>query len=324
MDSETENGTSSGLFKWTMDALFGTKISPSKKYKQNFYSQDDTNYNNMRRTRLQKSRSNSFDGFSPTFCNKYDLLHNDKTDSLPSYHDGLDNLMSPIHLATKNKGQHHTDTFANKNLKKDYIFQYKSPQKDDPLISRLFHDPRIRKDVTDHTQVPGKFPSPLKRQQQRQQDLVSNNDYKLLLTDLNENNKLLSDISNEIKQQNDIAIDVLNKENEMLKLELVKRINYITEFNERYLNLRQKYNTLKFENSENKDKINMLMEDKTYLNARIIKLEQTISGLNIENARFKNESKFPIRDRYRHPSRSNNHNFESDSSLDTQYLLRNL
>ncbi|CCD25435.1 Bbp1p NDAI_0F01160 [Naumovozyma dairenensis CBS 421] len=113
----------SGLFKWTIDALFGPKKEP------HMLSQDDTNYNNMNHHRRMnktrespltelKTRSNSWDGSSlsnlgldSSFYRKYDLLSPSNNMQLQQqeqqqqrynhntkYNDIRNSLMSPIHL----------------------------------------------------------------------------------------------------------------------------------------------------------------------------------------------------------------------------------
>ncbi|KAL3230836.1 Spindle pole component BBP1 [Nakaseomyces bracarensis] len=78
---EDESGGLKGVYRWTMDALFG--VSPSAKYVRERYAQDDTNYGkSMQHSRphawsQSRSRSNSWSAPIPnerSFNEKYDLL----------------------------------------------------------------------------------------------------------------------------------------------------------------------------------------------------------------------------------------------------------
>ncbi|CCE64412.1 hypothetical protein TPHA_0H02080 [Tetrapisispora phaffii CBS 4417] len=80
-----DHGGITGLFKWTKDALFGSSVSPTRKYKE--FAQDDTNYKYQRFNNIYhenndectvehgRSRSSSWTGGSnQAFYDKYDLL----------------------------------------------------------------------------------------------------------------------------------------------------------------------------------------------------------------------------------------------------------
>ena len=117
--SPDSNGNSSGIFKWTADALFGTKKHAS---------QDDTNNNlnydnnNAGSTKLH-SRPSSWDGslrdmgLSSSFYKKYDLLSPEKPKTRHTVDDEI--LLSPIHLKqsfpTYVNDKDPTDTFYRKN-----------------------------------------------------------------------------------------------------------------------------------------------------------------------------------------------------------------
>ncbi|OXB42683.1 hypothetical protein B1J92_H00594g [Nakaseomyces glabratus] len=87
---DTDDGTSvgglKGVYKWTVDALFGSGVSPSAKYRglnhgssRQRYSQDDTNHSRYKplSSMRSRSRSNSWSvpvPQDPSFYKRYDLL----------------------------------------------------------------------------------------------------------------------------------------------------------------------------------------------------------------------------------------------------------
>ncbi|CAI4039010.1 hypothetical protein SMKI_06G3620 [Saccharomyces mikatae IFO 1815] len=195
-EDNTGGGGIFGLFKWTKDALFGTDVSPSMKYKdqaerrdRSRYAQDDTNYgmnfgNGFNRRSANRSRSNSWSGLDTTYHRKYELLPEYDENGVGSidnnkYYgkDRVRSLRSPAPVVPREPLRNEpTDTFGHKlHTKRRPLNEFSNsqipfipPREDDPLISKLFQKgeaSEVRKSpyklsVND---IPGKFPSPWKK-----------------------------------------------------------------------------------------------------------------------------------------------------------------
>lgn len=232
--NSTSNG---GIFRWTMDALFGSGISPSKKYKQQVHSQDDTNYRRQQKQygddRFEPQsmgRSNSLDGLDLSFYRRYDLLPPE----------GEPSLLSPVQLQADP-----TNTFAHKNQQKP---TYKSPMKDDPILNKLFNKysedtQKINNLINDN--IPGKFPSP---QKHTVPDQYSDTDYHELFEELYKNNSLLQNLSDDIDKINEFNN---KKENyykskyDEIRLELIHELRQSKKLSDNYFTLYSKYQELK-------------------------------------------------------------------------------
>ncbi|SCW00370.1 LAFE_0C02696g1_1 [Lachancea fermentati] len=174
---DTDDSTG-GIYKWTMDALFGRKISPSRKYKE--FAQDDTNYTIKNKTRQYRQwdgriyephrRSNSF-SFERDLFEKYELLPDEEEHDLlrpvrTSYPEEPVNALPKRSLYEK---EDPTDTFSGRKQRvpsekyQDPSLKPKIPAYDDPLVSQLFGKDKIENLPTFNSALPGKFPSPMKR-----------------------------------------------------------------------------------------------------------------------------------------------------------------
>ncbi|CAI4838548.1 CFF_collapsed_G0054710.mRNA.1.CDS.1 [Saccharomyces cerevisiae] len=193
-EDNTGGGGIFGLFKWTKDALFGTDISPSMKYKdqeerrdRSRYAQDDTNFsmkfgNDSNRRSTNLSRSNSWSGLDSTLHRKYELLPEYNENGFNSIVNGdhhskerIRSLRSPAPIVPREPLRNEpTDTFGHRlHTKRRTINELSNsqipfipPQEDDPLLSKLFNKDGVNEvrrspyklSVKD---IPGKFPSPL-------------------------------------------------------------------------------------------------------------------------------------------------------------------
>ncbi|SCU78298.1 LANO_0A02652g1_1 [Lachancea nothofagi CBS 11611] len=185
-----------GIYKWTMDALFGRRISPSRRFKE--ASQDDTNYKSKKSHRDPKkwngaeystrarSSSASTEG---AFYHRYDLLQDDDDPEI------LKPVQRSVWKDSDSFGQRHTqvkgwdfhsdvgekplnyeesdsnDTFSGRKqrlhdrgekLPRDLdnnSLKFRVPNHNDPLISKLFG----KETSSPPKALPGKFPSPLKK-----------------------------------------------------------------------------------------------------------------------------------------------------------------
>ncbi|SCU83122.1 LAMI_0C02080g1_1 [Lachancea mirantina] len=176
-NSETDDNTG-GLFRWTMDALFGRRVSPSRKYRT--FAQDDTNYNLQRDYRAPepqwdgepvraRSRANSL-SFDGDFLDRYELLPEEEimdeeerflgasrtprgrnNAKLTEEYD-LDapaGFEDPDARLAAREGP--TDTFSKRRSRsKKYVrsgadaLRFRPPTMDDPLVSTLLDGQRSR------------------------------------------------------------------------------------------------------------------------------------------------------------------------------------
>ncbi|QLG70748.1 hypothetical protein HG535_0A06900 [Zygotorulaspora mrakii] len=295
----TENGYG-GLYKWTMDALFGSRISPSRKFRE--FSQDDTNYNvNLTGQRLHRTfdkplveagserlRSTSLSGLDPTFYNRYELLpelsDDDGVDADIDVYNRrknspfIDHPINPVPQMRKEP----TDTFGarkgyqDRPSKKyhdddddDFSIVAKSPLADDPIISRLFEGGI--KNAVRPSQIPGKFPSPVKVTATK---FDYTEEYLSILDQLEKNDRLLSDMNTNLQTKRDLNI----KQEETYKMkyrhtrsELIKELKHSKALYDNYYKLYGKYQQLK-----------TLSQDAVQLQTQVSNLETQLVDSAIE------------------------------------------
>ncbi|SCU80291.1 LADA_0B06260g1_1 [Lachancea dasiensis] len=195
-----------GIYKWTMDALFGRRVSPSRRFKE--ASQDDTNYKLKSKgttknegngvpynswTRNSRQRSSSTSSISDkSFLKRYDLLQDEENmentgqGMSPVRHRDLFDLREPSlippHWDRDHVGQFNvrgedldsSDTFSGRKQQGSS----RGPQATDDDNSLKFRVPRhndplisklFGKEAPSHSNsIPGKFPSPLKHSNDKQ------------------------------------------------------------------------------------------------------------------------------------------------------------
>lgn len=290
-----------GLYKWTMDALFGVKVSPSKKYCE--FAQDDTNYRRRDKQKTKKSswegglyyagrdRSNSC-GNNQEFMQRYELLPDEEEEGLlrpvkspASFH--------PTGVYSRRYMDDFTDTFAGRktgNFLRDPSLKFKSPPKDDPLISKLFgkdtpnaeigNDDGMSGYTTKRTlpkEYPGKFPSPEKapnkgRLGQDSRDYT--NDYIQLLDRLELNNRQLDEIQNDIletQQQQQFKESTYREKYLAMRNELINELKQSKKIYDNYYKLYSKYKGLRGNVGSTSE-----------LTSRITQLEAQVVDITIE------------------------------------------
>ncbi|CAI4052487.1 hypothetical protein N7582_005460 [Saccharomyces uvarum] len=291
-EDNTGGGGIFGLFKWTKDALFGTNISPSMKYKgqperrdRSRYAQDDTNFginlgNSSSKRSANMSRSNSWSGLDSTFQRKYDLLPDynetgvDSIDDNNHYNrDRVRYLRSPAPVVPREPLHNEpTDTFGHRlHTKRRPINEFSNsqipfmpPQGNDPLISKLF-----QKDEVDEVRkspyklsvrdIPGKFPSPLKKldeindYHEQDEDLRQKNKeckkaYFELFAQMDLNNRDLDDLCEDVREQHEQFHrdeQTYKQAYKEMRAELVNELKKSKTLFENYYSLGQKYKSLK-------------------------------------------------------------------------------
>lgn len=150
--------STSGIYRWTIDALFGTRLSPSKKFRD--FSNDDTNYsiknpkvhswdNEPLDLNKARSRSNSLD-IDRSLQFKYDLLPDDDEpdllkpvnilprESLPGYDPTLPGKFPINHPSI--------GMIKNKNYTDDYIKLIDRLSLNNKQLLDLKNDLQIRQD----------------------------------------------------------------------------------------------------------------------------------------------------------------------------------
>ncbi|KAG0664287.1 Branchpoint-bridging protein [Maudiozyma exigua] len=202
--------TDENIFHWIKDAIFNKKISPSKKYKE--MATDTT------QTRLRSNnhhlRSNSLDGLTESFYQKYDLLHDNETQYNIPYESSpwrqqqqqqqyqeetrsvgrsqdfnklrQESLRSPpnVHPRIVQNNRNIDDTFYNRGNNKRWNDEmyYNSPRQGDPLLNKLFNN--NKNDDNDNVirskqkgvpkTFPGNFPTPMRYQEPITKEIGSN------------------------------------------------------------------------------------------------------------------------------------------------------
>lgn len=212
---DSTDGGYAGLYRWTMDALFGSRVSPSRKYRE--FAQDDTNYKRSRRQVAASSespliRSNSWSELGSTFCRRNDLLPpspDGSFDQVPRRRlssRSAESLLNPF-ADIRRPREEATDTFAGRRKKyrdeldnEEFSIRFQSPRRDDPVVSKLFESSFSGKRVPNSTAkvpIPGKFPSPLK--QTKEKDYTA--DYLQILDQLSRNEQILEDVNREFGER---------------------------------------------------------------------------------------------------------------------------
>lgn len=309
--ASTETATSSGnnVFSWIKDALFNKEISPSKKYllNNNNYKQNNSHMDssNFKSTNYHL-RSNSLDGLTDSFYQRYDLLHDNENDLTNQY-----NLKSPINLHSK---KNHTndflnDTFSqrNNNFHKTKKINYNSPRKGDPLLYKLFANNENNDfDDDDDNNIsysfPGKFPSTqnnIDRSRMLTQPIESV--YDVLLNQLSTNTNSLHKLNDSIEnQKNQLKLqeNYYKKNYELIKNDYIISLKDSQKILDRSIQLTQTNRKLKSENEKliydnrnEKDFMlqeldilkNELRETKLIHKADSENLNQIIDRLQLEN-----------------------------------------
>lgn len=259
-----------GLYKWTIDALFGSRVSPSRKYKE--FAQDDTNYKSRKQinssNERSRQRSNSWSGLDPAFYRRYDLLH-DSSDDINDIasRSPLRSFLDPVDTHSRELFQREapTDTFggrrknhheSHKNNLDDFSIVFQSPRRDDPVISKLFerrHEkarPSSENNYSSHfmnTQIPGKFPSPIKsRGKLDQKDYTS--DYLEILDQLDRNGQMLDEVGRDIQERRErhqILENTYRDKYLQTRAELINELKHSKRLYDNYYKLYGKYQQLK-------------------------------------------------------------------------------
>lgn len=225
----TVTGSEDNLFSWIKDALFSKKESPSKRYlhPRGGVGMQTRTYRPATNTERNhpRVRSNSLDGLTESFYQRYDLLHDEDDSTAPMtnyYNDNLrprsvdrvasaydhNSLRSPIDIHPKlnpqqqrsyTRGNENNDTFNKRGNVADAELNYISPKRGDPLLNRLFMTNQNPAPV----QFPGKFPTPRKPQGERtaNMDTETVSAYNGLLEMLAANNNKLQALNGTITAQ---------------------------------------------------------------------------------------------------------------------------
>lgn len=256
---ESTEGGYAGLYRWTMDALFGSRVSPSRKFKE--FAQDDTNYgrNGRRRGRSPDStmmRSNSWSGLDTGFYRRNDLLSPSvarEFDELPRPSGSSQSLLDPAEVYRRPREQA-TDTFAGRRRRlgdesgaEDHSIVFQSPQRDDPVISKLFEKGSTNRRPEEHTrkvQIPGKFPSPSKVAVEK--DYTA--DYLEVLDQLSRNERLLDDLNLDFqKKRSQVQQREQTYQEKYLqtRAELINELKHSKRLYDNYYKLYTKYQQLR-------------------------------------------------------------------------------
>lgn len=259
---DSTDGGYAGLYRWTMDALFGSRVSPSRKYRE--FAQDDTNYKHARRRARESNdspilRSNSWSELDSTFCRKNDLLPpllDDSYEDVPRHRLGsksAESVLDPFEPVRRPREQA-TDTFAGRRKTHrdpidddEFSIRFQSPRRDDPVISKLFESSfseRRALESTKRVPIPGKFPSPLR--QPREKDYTA--DYLQILDQLSRNEQLLEDVNREFgeKQAQQQAKEQGYREKYLqTRSELIDELKHSKKLYDNYYKLYAKYQQLR-------------------------------------------------------------------------------
>ncbi|CEP61165.1 Bbp1p LALA0_S02e08174g [Lachancea lanzarotensis] len=309
-----------GIYKWTMDALFGRRISPSRRFKE--VSQDDTNYRLRRNSEMPKKKWDGVEYQSSertrkrstsvssnrSFLQRYDLLNDEDAESDFDFKELSDlrrnrrNNVPAEHSSALHNDS--TDTFSarrNKlNLKargvnstflpdrEEDSLKVTAPNLSDPLISKLFgKETGVQLPSAD---LPGKFPSPLKQRDAPSQTKAVTDDYLQLLEDLDLNGQRLKQLQGSIQQNQDHQRSVEMSYREkyfVVRQELIAELKQSKHIYDHYYKLYGKYKQLK------SSKVSQIDAEK-----RIRNLESQVVDASIERAgeiRQLNETIFRVK-----------------------------
>lgn len=302
-NDDTEHSTG-GLYRWTMDALFGRQISPSRKFKE--VSQDDTNYNMKSHKDKQwdghgfqpRTRSSSA-SFDRSFLQRYELLQDEEEqDIMRPVRSPARPYLSAGHAAGQDAAlanDESTDTFSNKRQRfkgkfsgpryHDESLKFRAPAKNDPFISKLF-----QKESPEHpSNLPGKFPSPFKQalrlpagvqvqldpEEQIPQKMFTD-EYLQLLAELDQNGQKLKQLQQGLhqKQQDHILQETSYREKyHVMRQELITELKQSKKLYDNYYRLYEKHK-----------KMRALDTDASRLRQRISDLEAQVVDASIEKA----------------------------------------
>lgn len=286
-----------GLYKWTMDALFGSRVSPSRKYKE--FAQDDTNYKSRKSinssSERSRQRSNSWSGLDPAFYRRYDLLQDSSDDNndITSSRSPLRPLLDPVDLRPRELLQREapTDTFggrrknhhtSHKNDLDDFSIVLQSPRRDDPVISKLFERrnekarPSSENNYSSHfinTQIPGKFPSPIKNRGKPDHKEYTS-EYLQILDQLDRNGQMLDEVGKDIQErqeQHQILENTYREKYLQTRAELINELKHSKRLYDNYYKLYGKYQQLK-----------TISKDALQLQSRVTSLETQLVDTAIE------------------------------------------
>ncbi|GAV52955.1 hypothetical protein ZYGR_0AI02370 [Zygosaccharomyces rouxii] len=256
---ENTSGGFHGLYRWTMDALFGSRVSPSRKYRE--FAQDDTNYKSRGdsfkgnyKESNRRGRSNSWSGLDPNFYRRHELLPLEESQS-----SSKSSLMDPVDLhprAPVSPVLDTTDTFGARKgslRRSESTIEFKSPSADDPVVSRLFEKRRSRYKESNVRQrvppeIPGKFPSPAKGPSS---DYTS--EYLEILNQLDRNGRALQEVNRglwERREQHQRQEKSYRDSYHDTRAELINELKQSRRLYDNYYKLYGKYQQLKTINKE--------------------------------------------------------------------------
>lgn len=251
LDDSTGSGCA-GLYRWTMDALFGSRVSPSRKYSE--FAQDDTNYKPRRSVEEGvRGRSNSWNGLDPSFYKRHDLL--------PLEESSEESLMEPVDLHPRIpvSPPQNTDTFAARSgirRRGESTLEFKSPSWNDPVVSKLFdkRKPTARRaqprknEKRNPPEIPGKFPSPKKKQAA---DYTS--EYLEILDQLDRNGRALHEVGIDLQERQERHQNEEKSYRESYRetrAELINELKQSRKLYDNYYRLYGKYQHLKKNSKE--------------------------------------------------------------------------
>lgn len=251
---ENTSGGIQGLYRWTMDALFGSRLSPSRKYRE--FAQDDTNYKsrtgnfkNSYKGDNTRGRSNSWSGLDPNFYRRHDLIPLEESQS-----SSRSSLMNPVDLhprAPASPVLDTTDTFGGKKgslRRSESTIEFKAPNAEDPVISKLFEKRKPRHKECRNSQIlqpeiPGKFPSPAKGSSS---DYTS--EYLEILNQLDHNGQALREVNRSLwerREQHQRQEKSYKDSYRDTRAELINELKQSRRLYDNYYKLYGKYQQLK-------------------------------------------------------------------------------
>ena len=242
--------TDENIFHWIKDAIFNKKNSPSKKYKD--MSMDTTTQTRLKNNRYHL-RSNSLDGLTESFYQKYDLLHDNETQYNIPYEPSpwrqeqqetrslgrsqdfskvrQESLRSPpdLHPRMGNdniNNRNIDDTFYNRGNNKRWNNEmyYNPPRQGEPLLNRLFNNDNAKSQQQQKgvpKTFPGNFPTPMRFQEPITKEIntIRNNERSIQME------RIYDDILNQLGT-NTNQLHKLNESIQISKSEIRTKENY--------------------------------------------------------------------------------------------------
>lgn len=259
---DSTDGGYAGLYRWTVDALFGSRVSPSRKYKE--FAQDDTNYRHAGRHTGPSfvsplPRSNSWSELDSTFYRRNDLLPpslDGDIEEIPRRRSSRSFQPLPKFMEEpESPREQATDTFAGRRKKlrdpfddEEFSIRFQSPRRDDPVISKLFESSVGNNKAPESTKrvpIPGKFPSPPKRTA-REKDYTA--DYLQILDQLSRNERLLEEVNRDFgEKQAQVQAKERGYREKYLQTrnELIEELKHSKKLYDNYYKLYAKYQQLR-------------------------------------------------------------------------------